>query len=80
MKKPIKEILHKINSAGFESYIVGGYVRDTILGIESFDIDICTSALYYIISCVFCEWKIHEIFCQENNNSVNFFILFFHIL
>ena len=45
MKKPIKEILHKINSAGFESYIVGGYVRDTILGIESFDIDICTSAL-----------------------------------
>ncbi len=45
MKKPIKEILHKINSAGFESYIVGGYVRDTILGIESFDIDICTNAL-----------------------------------
>ena len=45
MKKVIKQILHKITSKGFEAYIIGGYVRDTILGIESFDIDICTSAL-----------------------------------
>ena len=45
MKKPIKQILHKITNAGFEAYIVGGYVRDTILGINSLDIDICTNAL-----------------------------------
>ena len=37
----ILDILHK-NS--HESYIVGGYVRDKLLGRESNDIDICTSA------------------------------------
>ena len=29
---------------GFEAYIVGGYVRDYLLGISSTDIDICTNA------------------------------------
>ena len=38
------EILNIIESNGFEAYIVGGYVRDKLLGIESFDIDITTNA------------------------------------
>lgn len=38
------EYLKKIENAGYEAYIVGGYVRDFILGIESSDIDITTSA------------------------------------
>ena len=37
----ILEILHE---HGHESYIVGGYVRDKLLGRVSNDIDICTSA------------------------------------
>ena len=40
----VTEILSKIEENGFEAYIVGGYVRDHILGIESTDIDICTNA------------------------------------
>lgn len=38
------EYLKKLESYGYSSYIVGGYVRDRILGIESSDIDIATSA------------------------------------
>lgn len=45
MKKPIKNILEKIEEFGFEAFIVGGYVRDTLLGIDTYDIDICTNAL-----------------------------------
>lgn len=37
-------VLERIEKNGFEAYIVGGYVRDSLLGIESGDIDICTNA------------------------------------
>ena len=40
----IAEVLSRIEENGFEAYIVGGYVRDYLLGIESSDIDICTNA------------------------------------
>ncbi len=40
----VQSILERIESNGFEAYIVGGYVRDHLLGIESGDIDICTNA------------------------------------
>ena len=39
------EIIKKIESEGYEAYIVGGFVRDYILNIPSNDIDITTSAL-----------------------------------
>ncbi len=44
MNKIAKEILEKLDNHGFTSYIVGGYVRDYLLGMESTDIDICTNA------------------------------------
>lgn len=37
-------LLKKIEKHGFKAYIVGGFVRDYVLGIESHDIDICTNA------------------------------------
>lgn len=40
----MNEIVNKIVSSGFEAYIVGGYVRDYLLGLKSYDIDICTNA------------------------------------
>ena len=40
----ILNVLEKIEENGFEAYIVGGYVRDYLLGIESSDIDVCTNA------------------------------------
>ena len=38
------ELLKIINRNSYEAYIVGGFVRDHLLGIESSDIDICTNA------------------------------------
>ena len=40
----VNEVLSRIEENGFEAYIVGGYVRDFILGIDSTDVDICTNA------------------------------------
>lgn len=45
MNSEIKKILNKIEKNGYEAYIVGGFVRDSLLGRKSNDIDICTNAL-----------------------------------
>lgn len=47
MKMPMEalKIINTLNNAGFEAYIVGGCVRDEILGIAPKDWDITTSAL-----------------------------------
>jgi len=45
MDKIIKSILKRIESEGYEAYIVGGFVRDKILGKPTYDVDICTNAL-----------------------------------
>jgi tRNA nucleotidyltransferase/poly(A) polymerase len=37
-------IVRKIQDSGFEAYFAGGCVRDRLLGIDSNDIDIATSA------------------------------------
>ena len=39
------QILKTLNAAGYEAYVVGGCVRDSILGREPGDWDITTSAL-----------------------------------
>lgn len=45
MDKVIKNILKRIENEGYEAYIVGGFVRDTLLGKTTYDVDICTNAL-----------------------------------
>lgn len=40
----MNNIVDELNKHGYESYIVGGYVRDYLLSYESKDIDICTNA------------------------------------
>ena len=40
----IKSILNALNTQGFEAYVVGGAVRDLLLGIEPGDFDVTTSA------------------------------------
>ena len=44
MKEKAFEVLKIFENNGYIAYIVGGYVRDKILGIESNDIDIITNA------------------------------------
>lgn len=40
----VKELLYTLNQYGYEAYVVGGCVRDSILGRSPHDWDICTSA------------------------------------
>lgn len=44
MEKDALEIIIILQDAGYEAYFAGGYVRDKLLGLESHDIDIVTSA------------------------------------
>ena len=44
VEKPALHALQKLEELGFQAYLVGGYVRDLILGIPSGDIDITTDA------------------------------------
>lgn len=44
MKDIIYEVLDLIEKNGFECYVVGGFVRDKIIGIDSKDVDIITNA------------------------------------
>ncbi|MGM9882482.1 MAG: hypothetical protein ACI31S_06570 [Bacilli bacterium] len=44
MEDKALEILKKLNTSGYEAYIVGGYTRDYLLNRKTNDIDICTSA------------------------------------
>ena len=39
-----KVILDSLHNEGYDAYVVGGCVRDSLLGIEPHDWDICTSA------------------------------------
>lgn len=39
------EVINKLNKAGFQAVIAGGWVRDMLLSVESKDIDIATNAM-----------------------------------
>ncbi len=41
---PVMQILNRLNDNGYASYIVGGAVRDLLLGRKPKDFDICTAA------------------------------------
>lgn len=45
MDKIIKTVLKKLIDNNYQAYLVGGFVRDYLLGIKSYDVDICTNAL-----------------------------------
>jgi len=57
--KAAVQVLTKIDKAGYRAYIVGGCVRDIIIGKEDFsDIDICTNMPIEKIEKI---WKVHDI-------------------
>ena len=44
MLKDALKLLNQFEEKGYKAYIVGGFVRDYVLGINSEDVDIATSA------------------------------------
>ena len=45
MPQDVREIINKLEDAGFEAFAVGGCVRDAVLGRVPADWDITTSAM-----------------------------------
>lgn len=60
----IKKIMDKINKLGFDIYLVGGYVRDSILNIECNDYDLVTSMPLEQVTFVLPNFRI----MKENKN------------
>lgn len=58
LPKSVELILSKLNNCGYEAYVVGGCVRDSIIGITPHDWDICTSALPEQVMEIFEGYKI----------------------
>jgi len=61
MEEKAIEILNILNDNGYESYVVGGYPRDKVLGYKTSDIDICTSATPKEILGLFDNVKISDV-------------------
>ncbi len=58
--KPVKYVLDTLNENNYNSYLVGGFVRDAILNIACFDIDIATNAPPTKIQSLFKDYIINE--------------------
>lgn len=56
----IAAVLDKLQAAGFEAYIVGGCVRDSLMGACPHDFDVTTSALPEETECVFEGFRVIE--------------------
>lgn len=67
MKEIALEFLKIINSRGYVSYIVGGFVRDNIMKIESHDIDINTNATPKELKEIFTNVKFPKNMNDENS-------------
>ena len=70
--KQVRYLLHNLNDAGYEAYVVGGCVRDTILGNEPHDWDICTSATPEQMKEVFRKKRIAETGIKHGTISIIF--------
>ena len=51
--KDVEKIIEHLNSAGYEAYVVGGCVRDSIMEKTPHDWDICTSATPEVVKSLF---------------------------
>lgn len=60
MPENVKMIIERLEKSGFDAYIVGGCVRDAILGIEPKDWDITTSAKTSDIKSYFSDFKLQD--------------------
>ena len=64
--------LSRLHSNGYEAYIVGGCVRDSIIGIQPHDWDICTSALPEQVQEIFKDLKVIPTGLQHGTVTVVF--------
>ncbi|HHU63503.1 MAG TPA: HD domain-containing protein [Clostridiales bacterium] len=53
LPEEVVHVLHTLNNGGYEGYVVGGAVRDSLLGITAHDFDIATNALPHQVKKLF---------------------------
>ena len=66
----ISRVIERLNRAGYEAYLVGGCVRDALLGNEPKDYDITTSALPEQTEEVFADYPVIETGIQHGTVTV----------
>jgi len=66
----VKDIIERLNAAGFDAYAVGGCVRDSLLGHEPPDYDIATNAIPDEIKAVFTDFKTVDIGAKHGTIAV----------
>ena len=77
MKELAIEFINKIENNGYKAYIVGGFVRDYLLGIESYDIDITTNATPKEIKKIFSNVKSKK---GEESNYGNITVIYKNVI
>lgn len=62
MKLPneIEKVLQELTESGYEAYLVGGAVRDFLLGTPPVDYDVCTSAPCEELNRIFKDYKLFQ--------------------
>ena len=63
-------VLRRLHEAGYQAYVVGGCVRDTLLGKTPKDWDVCTNALPHEMQRVFADCHVIETGLQHGTLTV----------
>lgn len=56
----ISSLMRPVIDAGYLIYIVGGYVRDALLGHTSYDVDFCTNAPMELLVQIYARYKLNK--------------------
>ncbi|WP_249300123.1 CCA tRNA nucleotidyltransferase [Feifania hominis] len=56
----VRQVLGRLTGLGFEAHLVGGCVRDLLMGREPHDFDVATSALPEQVKCALCGLRVIE--------------------
>ena len=60
LPSPVRDLIVRLNEGGFSAYVVGGCVRDSLMGLPPHDWDLCTSALPKDMLCLFRDEHVVE--------------------
>ena len=70
LPKGAEFVLRRLHEKGFQAYVVGGCVRDTLLGREPKDWDVCTNALPQELQRIFADCHVIETGLQHGTLTV----------